>query len=151
MTTPHVFCMEGTAHSVAAVRPDGSDRYDLVLKDEDTGGRFSLVDMVLDPTFDSSPGHSHHEHSETFYVIAGQIEWIVEDEARLMGPGDLVFIPPYAHHIARAVGDEQVRMLMIWEPAGWEVGMIESAGLTAEQRADEEFMADFRLRNDTYL
>ena len=66
-------------------------------------------------------------------------------------PGDLVFVPPFAHHIARTVGDESPHVLLIWEPAGWEVGMVESVNLTAEQRANDEFMAEFRARNDTYL
>ena len=155
---PHVFRKAGTADFVVAVDANvssasatESDRYDFVLKHEDTQGRYSLIDMVLSPNFDSSPGHSHREHSETFYIVSGQMEWTVEGESHILGPGDTVFIPPYAHHIARAVGGESPRALLIWEPAGWEVGMKESAGLTAEQRANEEFMAEFRVRNDTYL
>ncbi|MBT8214379.1 MAG: cupin domain-containing protein [Acidimicrobiia bacterium] len=155
---PHVFRKEGTADSVTAVDANVAaasetvpDRYDFVLTRDDTQGRYSLVDMVLSPTFDSSPGHSHREHSETFYMISGEMEWTVDGESQILGPGDLVFIPPFAHHIARAVGGEAPRALLIWEPAGWEVGMAESAKLTAEQRANEEFMAEFRVRNDTYL
>lgn len=154
---PHVFRKEGASDYVVAadVNVAGSDadadRYDFVLKHEDTEGRFSLVDMVLHPTFDSSPGHSHREHSETFYVIDGQVEWTVEGETQVLEPGDTVYIPPFAHHIARVLGGETARMLLIWEPAGWETGMAESARLTAEQRANEEFMAEFRVRNDTYL
>ena len=98
-------------------------RYEFVLKHEDTQGRYSMIDMVLSPTFDSSPGHSHREHSETFYMVSGEMEWTVEGESHILGPGDLVYIPPFAHHIARAVGGESPRALLIWEPAGWEVGM----------------------------
>lgn len=155
---PHVFRKAGTADFVTAVDANVSsasetvpDRYEFVLKREDTEGRYSLIDMVLSPTFDSSPGHSHREHSEMFYMISGQMEWTVEGESQILGPGDLVYIPPYAHHIARAVGGESPRALLIWEPAGWEEGMTESAKLTAEQRANAEFMAEFRVRNDTYL
>ena len=155
---PHVFRKAGTADSVTAVDANVAaaseivpDRYDFVLKHEDTQGRYSMIDMMLSPTFDSSPGHSHREHSETFYMISGEMEWTVEGESHILGPGDLVYIPPFAHHIARAVGDESPRALLIWEPAGWEVGMAESAKLTAKQRADDEFMAEFRVRNDTYL
>lgn len=155
---PHVFRKAGTADSVTAVDANVSgesetvpDRYEFVLKQEDTQGRYSLIDMVLSPTFDSSPGHSHREHSETFYIVSGQMEWTVEGEAHILGPGDTVYIPPFAHHIARAVGGESPRALLIWEPAGWEVGMAESAKLTAQQRANAEFMAEFRVRNDTYL
>jgi quercetin dioxygenase-like cupin family protein len=148
----------GTADSVTAVDANVAaaseivpDRYDFVLKHEDTQGRYSMIDRVLSPTFDSSPGHSHREHSETFYMISGEMEWTVEGESQILGPGDLVYIPPFAHHIARAVGGESPRALLIWEPAGWEVGMAESAKLTAAQRANDEFMAEFRVRNDTYL
>ena len=154
---PHVFKKAGTADSVTAVDPIAAvsgtdpDRYDFTLTRDDTQGRYSLVDMVLSPTFDSAPGHSHHEHSEVFYMISGEMEWTVEGESHVLGPGDVVYIPPCAHHIARTVGGETARALLIWEPAGWEEGMAESARLTAEQRANEEFMAEFRIRNDTYL
>jgi quercetin dioxygenase-like cupin family protein len=155
---PHVFRKAGTAGSVTAVDANVAaaseivpDRYEFILKDEDTQGRYSLIDMVLSPTFDSNPRHSHREHSETFYMISGQMEWTVEGEAQILGPRDLVYIPPFAHHIARTAGGESPRALLIWEPAGWEVGMTESAKLTAKQRADAEFMAEFRVRNDTYL
>lgn len=63
----------------------------------------------------------------------------------------LVFIPLLAHHIARAVGGDLVRMLLIWEPAGWDVGMAESVQLSDEQKAHDEFMAEFCLRTDTHL
>lgn len=155
---PHVFRKAGTADSVtavdanvAAVSATEPDRYDFVLKREDTQGRYSMIDMVLSPTFDSTPGHSHREHSETFYMISGEMEWTVEGETQILGRGDLVYIPPFAHHIARAIGDESPRALLIWEPAGWEIGMAESVTLTDEQRSDDEFMAEFRTRNDTYL
>ena len=155
--TPHVFRKAGTADFVTAIDATvaGSDaepdRYEFVLKHEDTQSRYSMIDMVLSRTFDSAPGHSHRQHSETFYMVSGEMEWTVEGETQILGPGDLVFVPPFAHHIGRTVGDESPRVLLIWEPAGWEVGMVESAGLTAEQRADSEFMAEFRVRNDTYL
>ena len=155
---PHMFHEAGTADSVLAVDANVSaasatepDRYDFVLKDEDTHGRYSMVDMLLSPTFDSSPGHSHREHSETFYMVSGEMEWTVEGETQILGPGDLVYIPPFAHHIARAVGGESPRALLIWEPAGWEVGMVESVNLTPEQRSDDGFMAELRVRNDTYF
>jgi mannose-6-phosphate isomerase-like protein (cupin superfamily) len=153
---PHVFRKEGTADFVTAVDPVAAasgtepDRYDFVLKHDDTQGRFSLVDMLLSPVFDSNPGHRHHEHSETFYVIDGQLEWTVDGETHVLGSGDTVFIPPFAHHIARVLGGETARMLLIWEPAGWEAQMTESSRLTAEQRANAEFMAEFRVRGDTY-
>jgi len=153
---PHVFRREGTADSVTAVDPVAAasgtapDRYDFVLKHSDTQGRFSLVDMLLSPVFDSEPGHRHHEHSETFYVVDGQVEWTVDGETQVLGSGDTVYIPPFAHHVARVLGGETARMLMIWEPAGWEAIMTESSRLTAEQRANDEFMSEFRVRGDTY-
>ena len=84
-------------------------------------------------------------------MISGEMEWTVEGETQILGPGDLVYIPPFVHHIARAVGGESPRTLLIREPAGWEVGMVESVNLTPEQRSDDGFMTEFRVRNDTYF
>ena len=121
----------------------GNSRTEFLLTAEESRGRFSIVDETFYPGMNSAPGHTHHFHSEVFYVISGSMEWTVGDETDTLGAGDLVYIPPgYVHH-TRVLGDEPVRALMIYEPAGYERGYHRRSALTEEQRQDPEFMAEF--------
>ena len=120
-----------------------NSRTEFLLTAEESRGRFSIIDETFFPGMNSAPGHTHHFHSEVFYVMAGSMEWTVGDETDTVGAGDLVYIPPGAVHYTRVLGDEPVRALMIYEPAGYERGYFSRAGLTDEQRQDPEFMAEF--------
>ncbi|NLX03695.1 MAG: cupin domain-containing protein [Phycisphaerae bacterium] len=44
------------------------------------------------------PCHKHAMKHETFYVLKGRIEMRVEDEPTIMGPGDLLVMPPGKRH-----------------------------------------------------
>lgn len=121
----------------------GSSRTEFLLTAEESRGRFSIVDETFHPGMNSAPGHTHHFHSEVFYVISGGMEWTVGDETDTLEAGDLVYIPPGIVHHTRVLGDEPVRALMIYEPAGYERGYLSRGALTDEQRQDPEFMAEF--------
>ena len=94
----------------------GNSRTEFLLTAEESRGRFSIVDETFYPGMNSAPGHTHHFHSEVFYVISGSMEWTVGDETDTVGAGDLVYIPPGAVHLTRVLGDVPVRALMIYEP-----------------------------------
>ncbi len=124
----------------------GNSRTEFLLTAEESRGRFSIVDETFFPGMNSAPGHTHEFHSEVFYIISGSMEWTVDDEVDTLGPGDLVYIPPGRVHHTRVLGDEPVRALMIYEPAGYERGYMTRGALTDEQRQDPEYM--MRLLRD---
>jgi len=68
------------------------------------------------------------------------MEWIVDGETQLLGPGDLVYIPPNTLHAVKVLGEEDVHALMIFEPGGYEHGYWARAEMTEEQRRDPEAM-----------
>ena len=113
-----------------------------------SGGRFSIVDETFYPGMDSRPGHTHTFHSEVFYVMTGQMEWTVDGDIQLLGPGDLVYIPPGAQHATRVMGDEPVHALMLFEPGGYEQGYFARSALTDADRQDPEEMQKLRTLMD---
>ena len=121
----------------------GNSRTKFLLTAEESEGRFSIIDETFGPGMNSAPGHTHHFHSEVFFVVSGSMEWTVGDETDTLGPGDLVYVPPGTVHLTRVLGDEPVRALMIYEPAGYERGYLSRNALTDEQRQDPEFMMEF--------
>ncbi|PPE80711.1 cupin domain-containing protein [Kaistia algarum] len=79
---------------------------------EETGGALSLVEQVIPPGFES-PWHMHRDEDESFYVIEGAIQVVVEDRSVTLGVGDYAFGPRGVAHGFRVVGDAPVRLLLM--------------------------------------
>lgn len=88
---------------------------------EQTGGAHCLIEQVIPPGA-GSPWHLHRREDETFYVIDGEVLFIIGDEEQRItaGPGSLVFGPRETPHGFRAEGSAPARMLMVAAPAGFE-------------------------------
>jgi quercetin dioxygenase-like cupin family protein len=82
-----------------------------------TGSRFvTVVDALLRP----GQGHSFHKHpgqEEVIYVVGGTLEQWVEQEKRLLGPGDAVFIPADMVHASFNASSADVRMIAMFGPS----------------------------------
>jgi quercetin dioxygenase-like cupin family protein len=88
---------------------------------EQTGGAFGLLEQVLPPGR-GSPWHLHHNEDESFYVIEGEVLFIIGDEQQriVAGPGTYVFGPREISHGFRVEGSFPARMLVEATPAGFE-------------------------------
>jgi quercetin dioxygenase-like cupin family protein len=106
----------------------------VMLTADQTDGRYSIVDEEFKPGMQSYPGHMHAFHSETFLILRGRMEWNVGGDTEVVGPGDLVYIPPDTPHATKVLGDETVHAIMIYEPGGYELGLRRRAGATPGQR-----------------
>ena len=70
-----------------------------------------------------SPGaspHVHRAHSDLFYVLAGELTFLVgpEREERVLPAGTLALAPPLVVHGFRNGSDEEVRYLNFHAPGG---------------------------------
>src|SRR5437764_4964779 len=88
---------------------------------EQTGGALALIDQVVPPGA-GSPWHLHRNEDESFYVVEGEILFIVGDEQQRItaGPGTFVFGPREIPHGFRVAGSSPARMLIEATPAGFE-------------------------------
>ena len=108
-----------------------------MLSADETNGRYSIIDEEFKAGMRSFM-HKHAYHSETFIMIAGQMEWRVGGETQTIGPGDLVYIPPDTPHLTRVAGDQDVHAIMIYEPGGYEYNLRRRVSATPEQQRDPE-------------
>jgi quercetin dioxygenase-like cupin family protein len=67
----------------------------------------------LDPNV-HLPRHSH-PHEQLGIVIEGQIEFIVEDQKQILGPGEVYVIPGGIEHEARTF-DQPVKVMDVFSP-----------------------------------
>ncbi|MGH7142968.1 MAG: cupin domain-containing protein [Planctomycetota bacterium] len=83
----------------------------------------TAMQVLLNP----GAGHGFHFHpnqEEFILVLSGRIEQWLEREHRILGPGDLVFIPKALVHASYNLFDQPARVLPILSPCigdGYEV------------------------------
>ena len=107
----------GPEEGVAIPNPIGG-RMVVKVRDEDTGGAYSIHDNVIPA---GSPGplpHLHRDHEETFYVLEGELTVRVGARKITAPPGSLVVIPRGVVHQPSNPGTEPTRVLLIFSPAG---------------------------------
>ncbi len=92
----------------------------IVLADaKDTGGRFSMMYEFLPKG--SGPGpHKHTWSDETFYMLDGEITFLIGDEIKTARTGDFLMVPRNTRHAFRVV-TETARFLNGYTPASLEM------------------------------
>jgi quercetin dioxygenase-like cupin family protein len=94
----------GTTQPTVKVGPHtGSRLIGLLESDVPPGGGF--------------PGHVHDEYEEAFYVLDGEIEYLIEDTWIPAAAGSTVFVPAGVTHGFRNTGDRPARHLAISSPS----------------------------------
>ena len=80
---------------------------------------------VVEATFAPGTGHSFHKHpdqEEVIYVVAGKLEQWVDREKRILGSGDVVFIPAGMVHALFNAGEGHAKLIAIFGPCVGETG-----------------------------
>ena len=98
---------------------------------KDTGGRFSMMEELLPK--DSGPGpHKHTWSDETFYLLDGEITFLIGDEIKTGRTGDFLMVPRNTRHAFR-VTSETARFLNGYTPASLEAALTEFAKPATER------------------
>lgn len=112
--------------SLAPTRSDrpalivGRLRITCLLTAEETGGAYSLFDMVTPPGDQGPPPHTHTMEDEAFYVLEGEHTVVIDGKEIKGGPGSWMFAPRFKPHSFRNDSDQPTRVLMFASPGGFE-------------------------------
>jgi len=93
-------------------------RFTTKLSDEDSQGRFALVEALAFRTTEP-PRHIHHREDEAWYVLDGAMTFYVGEDVFEAAAGSFVFAPKGIAH-AFTVDVEPTRVLVFASPAGFE-------------------------------
>lgn len=85
---------------------------------DDTNGGFSLIDATLEPG-EEPPPHVHSHEDELFYVLEGEFDVYVGEEAFKVQKGECVFMPRSKPH-GFAIRSSRLRVLTLFSPGGLE-------------------------------
>lgn len=120
------------------VSPGDGERADLpnlgtryILPSHKTDGRFALLEHTIPPRGLAAPVHTHVNEDEYSYVLSGRMGAMVGEEVVEAGPGELVFKPRGVPHAFWNAGDEEVRLLELISPGGFDRYFTELAPLLA--------------------
>ncbi len=75
----------------------------------------SLFEFELEPDFKGPAPHRHSDHTDAFFVLAGELEFRLDDTSLVAGPGSFVAAPPGVAHTFTS-GPQGSRMLSIHAP-----------------------------------
>jgi quercetin dioxygenase-like cupin family protein len=95
------------------------DHYTFLVTGEESGGAYFAM-LALVPPGGGPPPHIHTREDETFYLLEGQVEFLLGEETIVAGPGDFVNVPRGIVHRLQNTGTETARLVLTFTPAGIE-------------------------------
>jgi mannose-6-phosphate isomerase-like protein (cupin superfamily) len=78
---------------------------------------FSIIEIVAGRELEA---HVHDEEDDAFYILEGEMTFVLGDEEVKAGPGAFVLVPPGVEHGFRNDGEVPVRMLNLHAPGGFD-------------------------------
>jgi len=95
------------------------DRYTFKATGAQTQGRFMLLESDVFPG-NGPPPHRHSREDETFFVLDGELEFMVSGEIHKLGKGGSVHLPEGVLHTFRNATESPAKVLVLSTPAGIE-------------------------------
>jgi mannose-6-phosphate isomerase-like protein (cupin superfamily) len=116
---------------------------------EREAGDHDVSEHHLAPGFPGPRPHVHQKHEEIFYVLEGEIAFLVGKRAVQLGAGSVAHIPPGVVHDFRTAGSGPARCLVITSPSGLDRYFEELAALVTAGTFDDKARNELRLKYDT--
>jgi quercetin dioxygenase-like cupin family protein len=116
-----------STHGDLLHRPSGTgrafwgpgDHYTFLVTGAESGGAYFAMEALVPPG-GGPPPHIHTREEETFYVLEGNVEFLLGEQAVAAGPGDFVNVPRGTVHRFQNTGTETARIILTFTPAGIE-------------------------------
>jgi mannose-6-phosphate isomerase-like protein (cupin superfamily) len=82
-----------------------------------THGRFSLMERTLPPGGRMPPPHSHGEMEEAYFILDGEVTFLLASEELRRGRETFVLVPAGRAHMFGNTSDAPARLLVLHVPA----------------------------------
>jgi mannose-6-phosphate isomerase-like protein (cupin superfamily) len=93
---------------------------EFLARSEDTP-RFNLALITMNPHREGPEPHAHDAEDDAFYVLEGELSFVVDGEEIVAGPGTFVLVPPDVPHTFANRGDTAARFVNVHAPAGFDL------------------------------
>ncbi|GAB2758947.1 hypothetical protein GCM10027020_09120 [Nocardioides salsibiostraticola] len=96
---------------------DGSTSLITLLADApETGGAVTINRATLDVDSPGAPVHMHTHASESFYVLDGELQVLVDDVIVNLAKGDFLLVPPGSTHAFAPPRGKRADILVVFTP-----------------------------------
>ena len=137
------------------IAPGGGPSYDwsndkifVKVDADDSGAAYTIVEDNLKSSF-SLGLHMHREHAETFYILDGSVDFYIDGNWISAATGACLHIPPKTPHAAKITQEcEAARMLMVFQPSGFDQFLVELSKMNEADFADEARMSALNEKYD---
>ena len=82
--------------------------------------QLEVFEFTIEGPFDGPDPHTHDDHTDSFYVLEGEVDFHVDGREFRAGPGPFVAAPPGTQHGFTKRDDGTARFLNIHAPGGFE-------------------------------
>jgi mannose-6-phosphate isomerase-like protein (cupin superfamily) len=93
--------------------------FDVLVRSEQSAGALSVIRIAVGGGWGGPPLH-HHDFDETFYVLAGELTFQLDDEIVTARAGDCAFVARNRRHALANPGTEPASYVLTCTPAGFE-------------------------------
>ena len=77
----------------------------------------SMIEFELEPGFEGPDPHAHDDHVDSFYVLEGEAEFLLDGETVRLGTGSFVAAPIGVTHTFSNPGPRRARLLNVHAPS----------------------------------
>jgi quercetin dioxygenase-like cupin family protein len=109
---------------------------EILINSEQTRGG-STTFTQISPPGGGPPPHSHLNEDETFYVLEGEYEFLLNGDRRKLVSGDAIHASRRSIHTFRNIGPTQGKLLIVTVPGGFEKYLEEISPLSIPQDMEE--------------
>jgi quercetin dioxygenase-like cupin family protein len=86
-----------------------------------------VLELECEPGYGPVDPHVHDAHTDSFFILEGEVEFTIGDETVRAGPGTWVAAPPGVRHGFSIPGPNRARILNIQAPGAGFIGRIRNA------------------------
>ena len=97
----------------------GGDVYSTLATGEETDGSYFLTHAIV-PAGGGPPAHIHTREEEAFYVLDGELSFLVDSERITVRAGTFLNVPKGTKHQFHNEGEVPAEMIFWFAPAGIE-------------------------------
>ncbi|MER6951600.1 cupin domain-containing protein [Nonomuraea sp. NPDC000554] len=145
-------------HDVVVVREGAAEvvelahggAFHLLVDGGPTGGTFSANRLTLGEGADGAKPHFHTASSELFYVLAGEMEFLLGERLVTAARGSLIVVPPRVHAFG-AAPDVTADVLVIMAPGVERFEYFRQLGRIAQELAAPDSLLPEQDRFDVHF
>lgn len=129
----------------------GSIRLEVKEDGTHTRGAMAMAEFEIPPRAPAPPPHVHRAHEEGFYVLEGELEFVIGEERMGLAKGSFILVPVGVPHTFANVGDTPAKFLNTFTPPDYINYFDEMAALVASGPLDPKMAGEIMARYDTEM